>query len=110
MGFPPTPLLGVSPVFPFNLPEARKTSMTMIFSFALASGICSCKRFLYNILRNSSIQIPQQHKPVFGILLKLTKEGTEKELVISSFGYRKFVLLIDRKMGGEGGCGVLCNR
>jgi hypothetical protein len=40
MGFPPTSFRFISPVFPYNLLEARKTSMTMIVSFTLASGIC----------------------------------------------------------------------
>ena len=64
MGFPPTSLRFISSMFPYNLLEARKTSMTMIISFTLASGICSCKRLLYNFLGklthcNSSTTISQ---------------------------------------------------
>jgi hypothetical protein len=74
MGFPAASFRFVSPVFPFNLLEAREASMVMAFSFTLASGICPRKRLLYYFLwKLAHRQFLDNSKPTFSILLSLTK-------------------------------------
>ena len=75
--FPPASFLFVSPIFPYDLLEACKSSMVMIVSFTLTSSVCPHKRFLYNIFRKLVHRDSStMNKPIFSILLKLTQSSS----------------------------------
>jgi hypothetical protein len=88
MGFPPASLRLVSPMLPYNLLKARETSVTMIVSFTLASGICSCKRLLHNFLRKLTHANSSATNKPNNQYFKLTKRKSTG----SSVGYPEFSL------------------